>query len=706
MKTKQYILTLISIILLSFQTQAQLDKELDSLKIAEAFIESENFEYAVGFYRNFLNMDPDDPEINFKLGFSLLNTPSGKQECLQYLEKAAKIYKRKRGKNSTSYIEVYFYLARAYRAVYRFDEAMAMLADLQTKIRNRRFRVEIESEFILCESGKYLYNNPVNAKLELFGEPINSVFSDHSPVISADESVIIFTSRRENASGGEPDMDGSYSEDIFITEKIDGSWTEPRSISSNINTADHEASISLSLDGQTLLLYRGEDEGSIYISRRNGSDWTVPEKLGETINTTSRETSASLSADERLLYFTSDRSGGFGGLDIYVSEIQPDGSWGEPKNLGPAVNTEFDEEGPYIHPDGKSLYFSSKGHFNMGGFDIFKVERNEFGTWTLPKNVGFPINTIEDDVFYVPSPDSKRIYLSSYRVDGLGKSDIYLINSDETPKAEISVLSGKVYAECTQIAKPVNVTLIDVNSGYETYYTPNEFSGTFVFVAQKERPYVLRASVGGKLVYSDSILLNKFASYKIQYDSIRLDPFTDCNAVAVRSDTTKNAVNTENTASALAQTLFIGNVLFGYAADNYKPTADVDSLISFLVLNSETKILIKAYADASGAALENYSLSINRGNAVKEYFKTRGVKDSQLEVNGYGEENPIARNYNSGLSDSESQKYNRRVEFEVISQSKTVLKIVEKPNIPKNILNPSYKKDYQKIKRNDIEIKV
>ncbi len=685
---------------------AQLDKELDSLKIAEAFIRSENFESAVAFYQSFLSMDPDNAELNFKLGFSLLNTPAGKQECIPYLEKAAKIYKRKRGKNSLSYIEAYFYLSRAYRAVYRFDEAMLMLAELQKNIRNRKFRQEIEMEFILCESGKVLYNQPIDVTIEAFGEPMNSIYSDHSPVVSADENVLIFTSKRPNESGGEPDMDGSSSEDIYFCEKMpDGTWSEPRSISPNINTAEHEASVALSLDGTTLLIYKSEDEGSIYTSKRFGDQWTEPIKMGETINSQARETSASLSADERYLYFTSSREGGFGGLDVYVSEIQADGSWGTPKNLGPAVNSEFDEEGPFIHPDGKTLFFSSKGHFGLGGYDIYKVTKNDFGTWSLPQNIGYPVNTIEDDIFYAPTPDGKRIYLSSYRINGLGNFDIYTITPTNDTSNGLSVLYGKVYTECSEMPKNTKISVVDLNTGVENYYTPNQYSGAFVFVAQKEKPYVVRAKVGDKLVFNDTLNLSKSAFNKIEYDSIRLDPFTNCkNGQISNVDTATRETNSINHKDRYTMTY--KNLLFEYGGTSFTPNPETDSIIRFLRDNPKTKLKIKAYTDASGSALQNYTLSIKRGNAVKTYFISKGVKDSQLIVEGYGEENPIALNFKKGRAISESQTFNRRIEFEVIEQASKILELNYMPNIPKHYVNPNYKSEYQKNTSIHIETRI
>jgi len=432
----------------------------------------------------------------------------------------------------------------------------------------------------------------------------------------------------------------------------------------------------------------------------------VPEKLGPNINTKFRETHASLSADGRYLYFTSDRKGGYGGLDIYVSEVQEDGSWGEPTNLGPAVNTELNEEGPYIHPDGKTLYFSSEGHKNLGGFDIFKVEKNEFDTWTQAKNLGYPINTVEDDVFFIPSPNGKRIYLSSFRTGGIGDNDIYIINLDDVEENTLTILTSKVFAQCEPGKLPnSNITLIDMGTGNESYFTPNKFTGNFVLVVEKDRPYKLETKVGKRIVFEDTLLFNKKTPNKIVYDSIRIDPYEDCNQIA-SSDSGLIAERTDAKGIIFDETISIGNVLFGYAANEYKPTPDVDSLIMFLKENRNTQILIKAFADSRGVASSNYYLSIKRGNTVKEYFKSRGVQDQQIEVKGFGEENPIARNLKSGRYNIAGQKYNRRVEFEILRQDTRTLLLKFKPDIPEEHKNPNYQIDYKKSPSNTIETRI
>ncbi len=500
--------------------------ELDSLEIAEAYLENENFNSAIKFYKRFLKEMPNDPELNFKMGFSLLNTANGKEESIEYFKKAQKKYSKKRRRNKVKYIESSFYLARAYRSSYQFEEAEKEFKALRKKLKNKYIISEIDKELNLCENGKLLVSNPKNILLENLGDTINSNFSDHSPVISADESTLIFTSRRQNNSGGEGDMDGQYDEDIFISKKDEnGNWTIPVSISKNINTPDHEASIGLSVDGQILFIYKPEDEGSIYTSELHGSRWGMPKKLGPNINTKYRETHASLSTDGKKIYFASDRPGGLGGLDIYVSEKQPDGNWGKAINLGDAINTKYNEDSPFIHPNGKTLYFSSKGHTNLGGYDVFISEKNEFGTFKKAQNIGYPVNTVQDDIFYLPTADGKRAYFASKRKGGKGSNDLYLVDNKSAAGSNISVMTGKLYTDNTNEDLPKSkITLTNIITNEKWYYKPNTKNGKYILVVDKGQSYNFELNINKITVFKDIIIVPQDAPYQMKYKDIYVDP--------------------------------------------------------------------------------------------------------------------------------------------------------------------------------------
>ena len=287
---------------------------------------------------------------------------------------------------------------------------------------------------------KFAFSQNVEFKIENLGSIINSEYTDYGAVVNADESILMFTSRREKSTGGKYEHYlNEYYEDIYISYNKNGKWTKPKNICKPVNTKVHDAVTYLSPDGRKLLIYRAyKKDGNIYECVLKGDKWSKPRKLGDNVNTQYQESSASLSYDEKTLYFISARpENNIGGRDIYMSRWnEKQKKWGKAINLGPTINTKYDEETVFIHPDGKTLYFSSKGHNTMGGYDIFKSVF-ENSKWSVPENLGYPINTPDDDVSYVASANGKHAYYSSIKDDGLGKKDIYRITFIErAPKQE------------------------------------------------------------------------------------------------------------------------------------------------------------------------------------------------------------------------------------------------------------------------------
>ena len=344
----------------------------------------------------------------------------------------------------------------------------------------------------MCKNGLELVKNPVNISIVNLGNKINTEFAEHSPGVTADESTMVFTSRR-NGTGSKIDIDGQYFEDIYISHLVNGSWSNPVGIA-KLNTIDHDASISISADGQELYIYkagylsRKESEGGdIYVSRLDGDSWTTPKKLGPSINSKSKESHISISADARTIFFSSDRPGGYGGMDIYTVSKLPNGKWGKARNLGPAINTEYNDDAPFIHPDGKTLYFSSAGHKTMGGLDIFK-SINIKGRWTTPMNVGYPINSTDDDVYYTPTPDGKRAYFASYRKGSVGRTDIFLIKTPDAEKVGLFVLKGKIINSQGKVVEDAKIT-VSKEGKTVGIYTPNSATGKFLFIVDAGKKY-------------------------------------------------------------------------------------------------------------------------------------------------------------------------------------------------------------------------
>ena len=407
-------------------------------------IEFKNYMLALSTYLTLDSMEPGNSNIQYRIGSCYLHSTTEKTKAIPYLEKA--ITNTSRLYDDLSYTEknapqsAYYELARAYHLNYQLDTAIGTFKKYKSLLHKKHYmQSEIDRNIKMCEYAKEQIKNPINVEIVNMGSGINSQYADYCPVINADETTMIFTSRREGSTGGLKDDEGRFFEDIYVSNKDSGKWSEPVKIGSSINTRDHDAAIGLSADGQRLFIYKEED---IYQSYLMGETWTVPERMSDNINSDDWETHASITPDGKLLYFVSDRKGGQGKRDIYRSEKLPTGEWGKAENLGTSINTEFEEDAPFIHPNGKTLYFSSKGHNTMGGFDIFYSQLSEDGNWSEPVNIGYPINTTDDDIFYVESSDGKRAYYSSFDKSGLGEKDIYMAVLKDQKEIALTVLKG------------------------------------------------------------------------------------------------------------------------------------------------------------------------------------------------------------------------------------------------------------------------
>jgi len=538
---KLIILVFIFIELFVLKTLAQVyDKNLfeTNFNSAENLLEKGDFQQALLLYQDLLKMDPENANLNFKAGFCYLNSAMEKTQSIEYLQKAVKdVNLRAEPENfqeKSAPIEAYLYLAKAYHLNYEFAKAINLLDTIKILVPNyiEEFTENIDDLVENCKYGIELMKYPVKMFVKNLGATINSEYDEHSPVFSADESTLIFTSKRKGNTGDKLTEDGQYFEDIYISNKKDDSiWSTPVSISPNINTPGHEASIGLSVDGQELFIYKDESnmvnekDGNIYYSKLEGEVWSKPIKLRPTINTKYNENHASISADGEQLYFTSNRAGGYGGMDIYVSNKLPNGEWGPAQNLGTIVNSAKDEIGPFIHPDNVTLFFSSKSHTNMGGFDIFFTTKNENGEWDEPTNIGYPINTPFDDIFYMPTPDGTRAYYASQKAGGTGRNDIYLMTLPESEEKSLTVMSGVITLADGSQPKNVTITVTDIDTkDVVGTYTPNTKTGKYLFILKSGKNYNVTVDAEGFLPFTDNLMVKKGTAYQQIQRAIKLSP--------------------------------------------------------------------------------------------------------------------------------------------------------------------------------------
>lgn len=370
--------------------------------------------------------------------------------------------------------------------------------------------------------------DPVDCKITLLDDSVNSKYPDYSPLVTADEQEIIFTSRRlggmNDAMSPRDSANGYFNEDIYISYAgAIGGWTQARSISNIVNTPGNDASVSISPDGQQLVLYRDDGQGSggtLSVSYLRGSQWSYAQTLDSaspgTINSSALGSGACFSPDQKTLYFVSSRAGGLGGTDIYkINLMDSGGKWGKPINLGPNINTEYDEDAPFIHTDNATLFFSSKGHNTMGGFDVFYSQQDTAGHWGEAKNMGYPINTPDDDIYFSASPDGRRAYYSSVRKGGYGEKDIYEIHfAQPLPLKRVAILVGYIKTpDGSHLPNDLMVSTSLLKSGDTLKTKVNPSTGKFLQVLHPNQTYNVIISSQGKNAFNQNFYLPADSSY-------------------------------------------------------------------------------------------------------------------------------------------------------------------------------------------------
>jgi len=433
---------------------------------------------------------------------------------------------------------LYFYTAKAYHLSHQLDEAIKYYTEYKTKLKPKKDAAlikKIDREIEMCNNGKELMAYPLKIEIKNMGGIINSPYPDYAPVLSADQQTLIFTSNRPNTTGGQIDeSDGLYYEDIYISNRdTSNNWSVPAKISDNINSNGHDASIALTADGQKLIFYRYLKEnpifassGDLYISELHGNQWENPLKFPEQINTAGWEPSACFSEDERTLYFSSDREGGYGGTDIWRVKKLPNGAWALPQNMGPAINSPYDEDSPFMHPDGKTLYFSSMGHKCMGGYDVFSSEYSDsLKKWSNARNIGYPISTAHDDIHFTWSADANTAFFSSYRAhDGYGGKDIYYANIQKEA-AFVYVMKGLILDSITH--KPIEAT-IKVTDGDTNevvgVFNSNSATGKYIIILPEGKNYTFSIIAPNYGLCSEMIKLENLKQYKEVTKDISLCP--------------------------------------------------------------------------------------------------------------------------------------------------------------------------------------
>lgn len=623
------IMAMSSIIAVKGQSVKSLEKKAGELLVIE------DYEKALPVLLTLDSLKPLNGEVNYLIGICYLQKEN-KKDALQYLEKAL----------SLNYLspKLDYNLGKLYHSNHQFDKAISLLENFKT---NFKPKSELEKKKIkevnrlieMSKNGIELLRNPLDVQITNLGEGINTIFPEYVPLISADESMLIFTSRRADSVVAKGK--NLPNEDIFISFKDStGRWKKAEKISKEINTEGHEASIALSPEGTQLYLYKDFSNGDIYISDYKEGKWTSPVRLNSNINTLSWEPSASISPDQKKLYFVSSRPGGYGGTDLYLSTKQTNGDWGPAINLGPQVNTPFDEDAPFIHMDGKTLYFSSEGHNSMGGYDIFTtIYDEETKKWAVPINIGYPINTAGDDDYFVWSPDGKRGYFSSEREDSYGKKDIYMVSRKET-NVDLIFLKGKVFAKGSHKPVEAKIVVTDNSSGKTICtFTTNNLTSTYSVFLTPGKNYGISVEAKGFLPYSENIDIPNQNNFLELNKDIAMVPLESGSKVVLK------------------------NVFFESGKVDLKREsfAELDNFKRILIENPTVCVEIAGHTDNVGVEEDNIKLSEERATAVFNYLEKSGISKERMYAKGYGEAFPVASN-----ESSDTRKENRRTELIIV----------------------------------------
>lgn len=640
----------------------------ENLKKGDEFYEMDNraaYLNAIPFYENAYKYNPDNAELNFKLGYCHLQTLY-KAKSLEYMEKAYKF-------NSEISLAINYYLGSAMQYNYLFEDAIQEYLKFR-KIAPKELMMEMgamaNKKIEECKNGIKFTEDMKDVMIQNISI-VNSEYPDYGPLISADESVLLFTSRRAGSSEGEIwEFDGQCYEDIYISYNKDGFWSAPENIGPPLNTKDHDATVGLSADGQKLFIYREMD---VFISELVGSSWSKPERMPKTINTKDQaENSACFSPDGKTIYFVRGKTNNplTSNGDLYYSNMV-DGKWTEAQKLSDVINTKYNEDGIYVHPDGKTIYFSSEGHNTMGGYDIFTSVKQDDGTWSVPENMGIPVNSPDDDVYFVMAADGRTGYYSSVKPDGKGATDIYkmiflkldkpltidtednLIACLTNPVSEASVAEvmdvKKVYLTIvkgtitdfdTKEKLKASIEITDNATGEQIMqFYSNEKTGKYLISLPSGKNYGMSVKADGYLFHSENFDIPKTEGYQEIIKDVALKSMKKGSVVILR------------------------NVFFDLDKYNLRPESntELNKLVKILVENPNLRIEISGHTDSQGTDTYNVTLSNNRASAVVDYLIKAGIDKSRLEFRGAGEAEPIDTN-----ETKEGRQNNRRVEFKVL----------------------------------------
>lgn len=530
-----------------------------------------------------LTFDPNSSNYNYRKGFLVILTKSDYVQAIHYLEKAVTNinleYDMSSPNEKKASLDALFHLATCYHTVERIEEAKKQYNEYINRSTKRAVLAAVsEMRLLQCEVALKAMQNPVSGvDVHNVGDKINSSNPEYSSIVALDGSALFFTSRRpweNDASLPYVDLRTNFHpEDIFVSY-LDSmeNWTDP--IRLDFCTAEHnEATVAVNVDERKIYTYNDDSgNGDIYFTDLTDGKFAPAMYLdNQKINSKHWETHASFTEDGDLMYFVSDRPGGFGGRDIYVSKRENNGSWGNPKNLGPSVNTKYDEESPFISIDGKNLYFSSNGEESMGGFDIFVATKDATGNWTKSMNLGYPINSCGDDLYYSTTIDGYKGYFTSYRAEGKGEKDVYEVSNNYLGIQDKSYLKDKAQT-ADKSPLPANFamtfTCLDCNEPHTKTIFPRLRDGVFINSFQPCHTYELAYHLGDtkNILFKDTVKTECDKRVSFISKSVVYNPIDQTVVAYVEPNSTSQDVQTDTleTVSVIDYKVFEMKYFFKY----------------------------------------------------------------------------------------------------------------------------------------------
>ena len=623
------------------------DKSAIAYDQGKALYDKSNYSEAIPFFEEALSVKPDHEDALYCLGLSYRYT-SQYQKAIDCLTKLDQL-------NPNYWAWFYYEMGVAYEALDQLDKAVPMYDLFLQKFPKDATRTiwhhQAKSKRNYClkspevRSRALTMEQPVN-----LGEPVNTKWGDYSPQSNPNGKVINFTSKRKDAYSANQnesywnEKDG-WDEDVYKIEKNGTSWTQPAQLPEPINSHDNDFGTSFSGDGQNMVYVacnRDDGVGScdLYTLTLEGETWSNPVNMGNVVNSKEWDSQPTMSADGTTIIFSSDREGGAGNADLYITTKNRFGDWGAASNLGSVINTPYTEKSPFLSPDGKTLYFTSDGHPGHGGLDLF-ISVNENGKWSEPINLGKPLNSENDDAYFTIGGSGEVGYFSSSRKGGFGDLDLYSIKIPEAMRPKPTVIvEGVVTNAKTKEVVGAYVMVEDINTGeLIAVNKSNSASGKYLIVLPAGKTYSVSANKEGFFFHSERFDVPETSSYQEIKKDIALKPI-------------------EKGAKVVLNNIFFET---GKATLSKESRVELNRAVDLMKVNPTMVIEVGGHTDNVGEDASNMKLSHDRAKSVRDFLVNAGIASNRVQSKGYGESNPVATN-----DTDDGRKANRRTEFVIL----------------------------------------